>query len=249
MKALLAEFQKTRKRKIWVIIAALIAVELLWLLWAFRKMDNTELAQGWKRFMYQLPLLNALIMPVVAAVTASRLCDIEHKGNTFKLLHTFLPAGKIFDAKFICGALYMLAAVLLQVGVMIGYGNLKGFTEPFPSLMLAYYLLFVASVSLTLYLIQQVLSLLFRNQMAALTVGLLGGLFGLFSMFFPQWLQKLIPWGYYGVLMVVNMTWDEATRVSTFQWIPANWSGFFILIVVFVIVYAIGRSAFVRKEL
>jgi hypothetical protein len=249
MKALLVEFQKTRKRKIWVIIVALIAVELLWLLWAFRKMDGTELAQGWKRFMYQLPLLNALIMPVVAAVTASRICDIEHKGNTLKLLCTFQPAGKLFDAKFIYGALFMIAAILLQVAVMLGYGTVKGFTEPFPSMMLAYYLLFVISVSLTLYLLQQVLSLLFTNQMAALTIGLLGGLFGLFSMFFPQWLQKIVPWGYYGVLMVVNMSWDEATRLSTFQWLPANWSGFFILLIMFCILYSIGRNAFVRKEL
>lgn len=249
MRALKIEFYKTRHLKIWVVVAALIVVQLLWVLWSFRKMDATELAQGWMRFLYQLPLLNAIMMPIIAAVTASRLCDVEHKGKTLKLLHTFLPAGKLFDAKFLCGAIYMLSASLLQLFIVVIFGMLKGFSGSFPIIYLGYYLLFVTSVSLTLFLIQQIISLLFLNQMVALTVGLLGGLFGLFSMFFPLWLQQLMPWGYYGVLMMVQMNWDSVAEASTLQWLPANWSGFVMLLAIFCIFYFIGRILFVRKEL
>lgn len=249
MKALKMEFYKTRNRKIWVIVAALIIVQLLWVLWAFRSMDATELAQGWMKFLYQLPLLNAIMMPVIAAVTASRLCDVEHKGKTLKLLHTFQHAGKLFDAKFLCGAVYMLSVSLLQLCTIILFGILKGFSGSFPTIYLIYYLLFVTSVSLTLFLIQQVISLLFSNQMVALTVGLLGGLLGLFSMFFPIWMQQLIPSGYYGVLMIVNMSWITVAENSTLQWLPANWTGFTLLLVMFFVIYFTGRTIFIRKEL
>ncbi|HBQ86615.1 MAG TPA: ABC transporter permease, partial [Syntrophomonas sp.] len=112
IKALSVEFQKIRHRRVWAIVAALILVQMLWSLWGIQRMDAHDLYQGWMYFLYQLPLLNSIMMPVIAAVVASRLCDIEHKGQTFKLLNTVMPAQRLFAAKFVCGALYMLATVL-----------------------------------------------------------------------------------------------------------------------------------------
>ncbi|NCB37071.1 MAG: ABC transporter permease, partial [Clostridia bacterium] len=109
-RALILEFEKIRHRKVWLIVSAMLLVQTLWSLWSVGRMDATELAQGWMFFLYQFPLLNAIMMPVLAAVVASRLCDIEHKGHMLKLLHTVMPAGRLFNAKFLCGALYMLAA-------------------------------------------------------------------------------------------------------------------------------------------
>lgn len=76
------EFRKIRRRKVWVIVAALISVQILWSLWEIDRMDAHDLSQGWMYFLYQFPLLNSIMMPVIAAVVASRLCDIEHKGQT-----------------------------------------------------------------------------------------------------------------------------------------------------------------------
>ncbi|TEB05688.1 ABC-2 family transporter protein [Pelotomaculum schinkii] len=249
IKALAMEFQKIRRRRVWLIVAALIIVQILWSLWGVRGMDAHDLSQGWMYFLYQFPLLNSIMMPVIAAVVASRLCDIEHKGQTLKLLNTVMPAGRLFAAKFLCGSLYMLAAVLLQVVVIIAVGRLVGFAGSPPLAKLFYYLLFTTAVNLTILLLQQVLSLLFRNQMIALAVGIIGSFAGLFILYFPQSLERFLLWGYYGVLMFVGMNWDRATRVTDFYYVPIDWAGFVTLIIVFCVMYIIGRALFIRKEM
>lgn len=249
IKALAMEFQKIRRRKVWAIVAALISVQILLALWGVDRMDAHELSQGWMHFLYQFPILNSIMMPVMAAVVASRLCDIEHKGQTLKLLNTVMPAGRLFAAKFLCGALYMLAAALLQIIAIVMAGLVVGFEGSPPLDKLLYYLLFTTAVNLTILLLQQVLSLLFRNQMIALTVGIIGSFAGLFIMFFPQNLERFFLWGYYGVLMLVGMDWDRATRISDFYYMPVDWTGFSILAIMFCMIYIIGRSLFIRKEM
>ncbi|MFA7078226.1 MAG: ABC transporter permease [Syntrophomonas sp.] len=249
IKALAMEFQKIRRRKVWAIVAALIFVQILWLLWGVERMDAHDLSQGWMYFLFQFPLLNSIMMPVIAAVVASRLCDIEHKGQTLKLLNTVMPAGRLFAAKFICGALYMLATALLQIMVIVIAGLVIGFEGTPPLDKLLYYLLFTTAVNLTILLLQQVLSLLFRNQMIPLTVGIIGSFAGLFIMFFPQSLERFLLWGYYGVLMFVGMDWDRATRITDFYYVPVDWTGFSILVIMFCMIYIIGRALFIRKEM
>ncbi len=249
IKALAMEFQKIRRRKVWAIVAALISVQILLALWGVDRMDAHELSQGWMHFLYQFPILNSIMMPVMAAVVASRLCDIEHKGQTLKLLHTVMPAGRLFAAKFLCGALYMLAAALLQIMVIVSAGLVIGFEGSPPLDKLLYYLLFTTAVNLTILLLQQVLSLLFRNQMIPLTVGIIGSFAGLFIMFFPQNLGRFLLWGYYGVLMFVGLDWDRATRIADFYYVPVDWTGFSILAIMFCMIYIIGRALFIRKEM
>lgn len=249
MKALTMEFLKIRRRGVWLIVAALIFVQILWSFWAFRSMDARDLSQGWTYCLYLFPLLNSIMMPVIAAVVASRLCDVEHKGQALKLLETVMPAGRLFDAKFFCGALYMLVTAALQLLVIVIAGYAKGFAGDAPLAMLGYYLLFTTAVNLTILLLQQVLSLLFVNQMVPLTVGLIGGLAGLFIMFFPQSFARLLLWGYYGVLMFVGMDWDRATRTTDLYYVPIDWFGFIALAVMFCAIYIIGRALFVRKEM
>lgn len=249
MKAFVLEFFKTRRRRVWLIVAALIGTQMLWSLWGVEYMDAHELKQGWLFYLYQFPLLNSIMMPVIAAVIASRLCDVEHKGQTLKLLETVMPTGRLFDAKFLCGAAYVLAAIVLQLAVMTITGNLYGFKGAPPLPMFGYYLLFTTAVSLTILLLQQVLSLLFVNQMISLSAGLIGTFAGLFSMFFPPQVEKFILWGYYGVLMFVRMDWNPATRISNFYWAPIDWPGFVALMAIFCAIYGIGRWLFVRKEM
>jgi hypothetical protein len=240
-RALAMEFRKIRRRNVWMIVAALILVQLLWCLWGIRSMDDHDLTQGWMYFLYQFPLLNSIMMPVIAAVVASRLSDIEHKGQTLKLLNTVMPAGRLFSAKFICGALYMLAAVLLQIIVMVAVGCLVGFAGSPPFDKFFCYFLSTTAVNLTVLILQQVLSLLFRNQMIALTTGIIGSFAGLFILYFL--------WGYYGVLMFVGMDWDRATRITDFYYVPIDRTGVITLALVFAAIFVIGRTLFVRKEI
>lgn len=248
-RALAAEFRKIRRRKVWMIVAALIFVQLLWAFWSFRNMDAHELSQGWMRCLYQFPLLNSIMMPVIAAVVASRLCDVEHKGQALKLLETVMPSGRLFFAKFFCGALYMISAVLMQFVVILIVGVAFGFEGNPPMDKLFCYFFFTTAVNLTILLLQQVLSLLIMNQMVPLAIGIVGSFAGLFIMFFPQNFERFILWGYYGVLMFVGMNWDAASRIVDFYYTPIDWPGFFVLAGIFCAIYIVGRSLFVRKEM
>lgn len=248
MKALLMEFKKTHRRKIWVIIAALIGVELLWAFWSTTRMDAKDIAQGWLFCLYQFPVLNTIMMPVVGAVLASRLSDIEHKGQTLRLLTTIMTPGKLFDAKFLCGAVYMIAVVGLQILLIVVIGATKGFGGAIPLGKLTYYLLATIGVSLTILLLQQILSLLFINQMIPFAVGLVGSLAGIYAMFLPQNLGRILLWGYYGVLMPAGMDWQPEADIVNYYSLPVDWIGVITLCTAFIALYLIGRGLFTRKE-
>jgi hypothetical protein len=246
--ALYIEIKKLRTKKVWLTIAALIGIQFLWMMWTTSRIDALDLSQGWRLCFYQFPLLNTIMMPIVAAVVASRLCDIEHKGNTFKLLETVMPSGRLFDAKFITGTLYIMAAVLLQVGTIIFIGKAKGFANPVPFVHLLIYFVFTLFVSMTILLLQYILSLLFINQIIPFIVGLVGAFSGLYVLFFPIAINRLLLWGYYGVLMQVAIDWDRAARTVDYHYTAINWSGFLTIIITFSVLYIIGRMLFKKKE-
>ena len=248
IKAITAEFQKTRRRRVWLIVGALLTIQLIWVTWGLSRMDANDLEQGWESLLFRFPIFNSIIMPVVAAVIASRLCDIEHKGQTLRQIETLMPAGKFFDAKFLFGSIYIAAVTLIQILAMILAGTILGFKGNIPVIKFGYYFLFNTSINLTILLIQQVLSLLFSNQMVSLSVGLSGGLISIFLLYLPKVFSKFLIWGYYGVLILVQMDWNPATRIINYSYIPANWPGFIILSIAFCGIYIIGRRLFVKKE-
>ncbi|NNJ30289.1 ABC transporter permease [Lacrimispora defluvii] len=248
MKGILLEFYKIRKRKIWVIILVLLGVQCLWGMWAFRDMNAKKLSQGYMQCLYHFSVLNTIMMPMIAAITASKICDLEHKGQTFKLLLTVMPAGALFDAKFICATMYMVAVGAAQTIFIIALGRTAGFTEPFPAGFLLYYFIITISVTVVILAIQQVFSLLFANQMVSFVIGITGSFAGLFSLFLPQNVQKGVLWSYYGVLTPVRMNWDSQTRIADLQYIPVDWSSFCLLMGLFAVIYFTGRRCFTRKE-
>lgn len=249
MKSLYLEFKKIRYRKLWLTIVILVGVQFLWTLWSSKKMDEQALEQGWMYFLYQLSSLNTLMMPIAAAVVASRLCDTEHKGGMLKLMYTVVPRGKLFLAKFLCGSIFMALAALLQVLLILFLGKTRVFAGNAPADRLLFYLLTTIAVNVTILLFQQVLSLFFVNQMIPLTAGLVGSFAGLFSLFFPGSLKRLLIWGYYGVLANVNLNWDQKTRHAEFYYTPTDWAGLLMLAVMFAGIYLLGQFLLKRKEL
>ena len=73
---------------------------------------------GYSYILYQLPLLNVVLLPVMTAVIASRLCDMEIKGNTLKQLYTLQKRSSFYDWKFIHELKYLLAFTIGE-GIMI----------------------------------------------------------------------------------------------------------------------------------
>ena len=125
-----AEQKKQRYRKVWLVPAGFLIILALWMSVLMRNFTAEDLTNGYQWLFYQLSLLNAIFVPMMLAVTASRLCDMEIKGNTLKLLYTLEKTGRFYDIKFLAEARYLLLFSFGEVLVILLLGKLFHITEP-----------------------------------------------------------------------------------------------------------------------
>lgn len=249
MKTLQLEFYKIRRRNVWLSMYAMLGVQLLWGLWTMRNPNDRELASGWMSLLYSLTILDGLMMPTIMSLLASRLADIEHKGNTYKLLKTLRPAGSLYHAKALCGLAVILVLLASQAAVFILYGYCLGYEgNPDPRYyLLSYGLNFTSCLSL--FLLQLLLSMLFANQMIPLVAGLGGSMIALLVMFVSHY--SFLPWGGCLSSSVVGMDWDQASRNITYYYREYSSMEIAAVVCIFVwvaIFYAAGRRIFTHRE-
>lgn len=245
---LTVEQKKVKYRKVWLIAVGVVFLQFIWSVWTFRQADERLLAQGYRYLLYEMPVLNAVFMPVLMAVIASRLCDAEVKGDTFKLLFTMQKSGTLFDCKLVFGIRYVLLVVLLQALMIVANGTIFGFTETIDYKLLFIYCAATFTVNVVVLIVQQFLSLTAQNQILPLCVGLAGSFLGLFSLFFPRALQMLILWGYYAMFMPLEMNYDKASRAMSFSDTPLKSGLMFAFAAAGVFLYAGTKYLFVRRE-
>lgn len=249
MKALQLEFYKIRRRKVWLSMFAMLGVQLLWGAWTMRDPKERELASGWMSLLYSLTVLDGLMMPSIMSLLASRLADIEHKGNTYKQLKTLRPAGSLYHAKALCGLIIITVLLASQAAFFILFGYFLGYEgNPDPRYYLLSYGLKLAGC-LSLFLLQLLLSMLFANQMVPLVAGLGGSMVALLIMFVSHY--SFLPWGGNLSASLVGMDWDEATRIITYyyrDYSPAEIAAVICIFVWIAIFYIAGRTMFAHRE-
>ena len=104
-------------------------------------------------------------------------------------------------------------------------------------------------VSLALYLMQQVLSMLITSQLMPLFIGLLGSLVGVFSAFFPVGsVANFLPWGYYMVGLTLSSWYDESARTMYLYESPFRWGWFSVFLIAAAALYIVGKHLFMKKE-
>lgn len=248
MKLLMMEFFKCRRRRIVFVCAAVLAAELAWIGVFLARQDAEDLAQGWMLLLYNLALIDAVILPISVATLASRNCELEHKGATLKLLETMASPGKIYAAKLAWGALVLAVLLAIRTGIFIAMGEVLQFPGEIPWERFGLFTLVSWAVSMMVYALQQGLSLYFLNQATALVCGIAGSFLGLLSMLFPPALIRCVPWGYYGLLALVRMEWDEVTRYTQFFWKWPEPTDLLLLCLWTAVFLIVGRALFVRKE-
>lgn len=248
MSKLKIEFMKIKRRGVWFVLLALWAVQTMYLFWGTYNVE--DFGEGWLMMLYELPLLNGIMMPAVMAVVASRIVDIEHKGSTWKFLETVQDKSSIFKGKVLCGIVIIMLFCILQMVSVIMSGIILDY-EGKPDIW-AYGLYFAETllISFAVFMLQMILSVFFTNQMAALSIGLCGSMAGLFLMFMPQWplLRKILIWGCYGAAMFVGMDWDSITRISYFYYMDVDISAIICVIMWIVILYVTGKKKFTGME-
>ena len=249
MKLLRLEFYKCRRRHVALVCAAVLGAELCWMGAFFARQTPEEMTAGWMLLLYNLAMVDAIILPISVAVLASRNCELEHKGSSWKLLETMASPGSIYTDKFLWGALVLGALLVGRSAAFIGVGVAFRFAGGIPWGRFELFTLISWAVSLMVYALQQGLSLRFANQAAALVCGIVGSFLGILSMLFPPVLTRFVPWGYYGLLALVRMDWNETTRVTKFFWQWPTLLDLVLLCVWALVFWTVGRNLFVRKEM
>lgn len=249
MRLLFIEQRKIRRRHVGLLYLAPLILIMVWMAWCLRDMDDVILRQGYYLMLLNFPLMNAIILPTVLAAVCSRICDIEIKGNTLKLLCTIELRQSIYNYKLLINIIYLFFFTLAEVGIILLLGKLFSIRQPLPLIQISIFILSTFIVSLIIILLQQPLSLLFENQLFPLFFGVGGSFLGLFTWFFPQLpLRYLIPWGYYCVGATVNYHYEKATREITYYTIPFPYLCFGLFLLFGVFVYFAGKAKFLKKE-
>lgn len=243
-----AEKQKTKRRHIWLIPFAFLVFDVLWSFWQLGTASSRDLQSGYLMQYFHLQMMNVILLPVMITVLASRLCDMEIKGDTLKLLYTLQKRTVFYDCKYLAALKYLLLFVSGQGAMILGMGRLYHFKDALKLPLLLEYLVVTFTVSAVLLCAQQFLSLYSDSQILPLVVGLSGSFLGLFSMFFPAPVACLIPWGYYARFSMAAMDWDPDTRISTYYEVPFPWKFFLLFLLSGIIIYMIGRMIISRKE-
>lgn len=249
MRLFRAELYKTRHRLLWLLPVS-VPFALLMLCATNSYLRKPEVSgSGYYTVLFHYTMYNTIFLPLILAALASRICDAENKGNTYKLLCTMQQKHSLFHIKLLLGALYILLLMVLEALTMLFLGKMLSFTQPFPT---KYFLIFIGVlflVSFVLFLMQLVCSLMLSNQLIPLFIGLLGSLVGLFSAFFPIGdLAAAVPWGYYLIGMPFSSMYDEQARVTYFYEVPFRWGYFACFLVAAAVLYFVGKRLFLKKE-
>lgn len=241
------ERRKAKRRGIGIVITLLLLFLELYSMWEINRPEN--LAHGYIDQLYTIPLINSIFLPTVIAYLASCLSNMEHLGNTWKLLYTLQSKNSIFFGKVIYGLFCILIMSLALTAMMLLNGKIFHFQDELYYSAYALFFFNTLLVSLVLFLLQFILSTLFQNQAVSLSVGLCGSMAGLFILFLPyRTLYKIIPWGLYGATAFVNMDWNPDTRVIRYIYVVPDLSAYAALLIWILLLLAVGYRLFDRTE-
>ena len=129
IKTLGLEYFKIRRKKIWVMILLFLIVEMLW---AFMSISRSIASNPdhaiWESVIFNVSSMNGLFMPIISAIVVSRICDMEHKGSTWKMLiATNVSRSHLYVAKYICANSLLLFGIFAQTVLMIMFGLINDF--------------------------------------------------------------------------------------------------------------------------
>jgi lantibiotic transport system permease protein len=213
MKALILEYYKIRRRRVWAMLTLFLAAELGWASMSISISISRSAANAtWEALIFSLSSMNGLFLPILTAIVVSRICDMEHKGDTWKMLMTTSVGRRsIYAAKYICAASLILYGILAQVAFIVGFGVLHKVEGPLPVPLLLQFTAGTLLANLLITAMQQWISLAVKNQAFALCLGMLGGFLGTTASLFPETVRQAVVWSYYLDLSPVTYVYKASS--------------------------------------
>lgn len=248
MGAVMLEFAKIRRKRLWL---ACLGAAAACLMWAAAGVVRTEQGSpdGTASLLYAAPLINAIVITLLAAVVASSVCEVDHESQALKELLCLQRAGTVFAAKLACILVLITVAVALEAAGLAALASFKEFPDQVGVAALAAFAMCQIGPAFVVAALVQAVALRWENQFVSLAMGLGLSLAGLFSLFFPPAVQRLLPSGYFGLLSCVRMDWDPATRTVSYYPTSFPWADAAILAAICAALVAVSAFWFSRKEL
>lgn len=243
------EFFKLRRRRVLPMIVLFLGVEILWAsISVSNSFTRNPDSAGWEGIITTFSSMNGLFLPILSAIVVSRIVDMEHKGETWRLLGALaVNRHLLFAAKYGCAASLLLTVVLLQTFAIPGIGWANGLEAPIPYELLFRFLAGTMLVNLVIIALQQWVSLAVRNQAFGLCLGMVGGFFGLTADLFPVFVRRLLIWSNYTALRPVTLRYgDDTVRFVTQD---AGWILPTALLLVGAALYLAGSLHLSRKNI
>lgn len=250
MKQIGLEFYKLRYKHIFLMITLFLFIEIIWAFTAASMSisRNSEIAK-WETLIMMLSTMNGLFLPILSAICVSRICDIEHKGNTWKmLLAVSVKRGQLYASKYIYACLVMLWMSILQIFFICAFGMFKGFEQPVPILLLTKFFAGVFLTNLAVIALQLWASMAIKNQAFALALGMIGGFVGLVAELLPLGVRRFFVWSYYTGLSPVRQNYVNEQMQLTIQHISTLLPLMAVLVAAGIIIYLAGMFHISRQE-
>lgn len=221
MKAITLEFYKLRHKHIFLMITLFIIIEIAWAFVATGMSVKGNSDQGeWELIISILSSMNGLFLPILSAVCVSRICDMEHKGNTWKLLLSLsIKRGQLYTAKYLCANSVMLYVCIVQVITAIIFGAVSRFEQQIPILLFLRFLSGTVLANMVIISLQQWVSMAVKNQAFSLCLGMIGGFLGLVADLLPAGIKRFFIWSYYTALSPITQSYsNEKVHLIIRKW-------------------------------
>ncbi|KGG79992.1 ABC transporter permease [Caloranaerobacter azorensis H53214] len=248
IKAITLEFFKLRRKKIFLMITLFLGCEILWAFMSVSiSLSRNPNSPVWESTLTTIASMNGLFLPIICAIVSSRICDMENKGNTWKLLiSSNLNRKFIYAAKYICSGTLLLYGVVLQAFAITIFTITKSSTVIIPLSLIMRFIGSTMLASMVILALQQWITLAIKNQAFALCFGMIGGFLGIVSDFFPETVRRMVIWSYYTGLCPVKYYFTN----GSLEFIQQNpglgmLTAVFLLIIIF---YIAGSHHFSQQE-
>lgn len=250
MKVLSIEFYKLRRKYVFLIITIFLLIEIIWgFIATTMSISRDHENASWENLILMLSTLNGLFLPILSAICVSRICDMEHKGNTWKLLLTVsVKRGQLYVAKYICACIVMLWIILLQVFSITIFGIINNFDQSIPLSMLAQFFIGTFLTSMVIIALQQWVSMAVKNQAFALSLGMVGGFLGMTAALFPLGIRRFFIWSYYTSLSPVKQNFVNEQMQFIIQDFSTLLPLMITLIITGIVIFLAGSSHISRQE-
>ena len=150
MNSFRCELHKAKRRHDFLIC---VLVSLVAFVWEYQAAPKTaqEAAAAYMSLLFTSTIMHAVIMPIAMAMLASRLWDVEIKGNTPKLLYTLQSRRSLFAAKSLLGIAEIFLITGIEMTLFAVNGHLQQYADVLSAGQIAYYLLCTVSVNIMLF--------------------------------------------------------------------------------------------------